>query len=142
MKAYIHDLRSTILPLYSSFLKTLLSLLRQKLDTTALAELMATILSLLKYVFVPNLTSLSLRETWHELEITLYQSKDEIRRAVGEVLGAVLRRMKREDRTKLIKLMINSSKKEETHRLRDGITWSLVHACQVGLAIRLCGVTS
>jgi len=131
LKAYIHDLRSTILPLYNTFLKTLLSLLQLKLDTKALAELMATFLSLLKYVFVPNLTSVSLRETWKEFETPLRQSKDEIRRALGEVLGAVLRRMKGEDRTKFIKLMIGSSKREETHRLRDGITWSLVHACLV-----------
>lgn len=151
MKAFIHDLRSTILPMYPTLLNTLIPLLQRKIDTSALTELLATLATLFKYVLIPPLSSPSpststssapippvLSLTWKSLLPALAHVNDETRRMVGQVWGSTLRRMKLEMRDVCSLMMLDSlsgnnpdnDDEGEYEELRDGITWVLVEACQ------------
>lgn len=132
MKAFIHDLRTTILPSYEKLLGTLVPLLMRKIETGALTELLSSLLALFKYVLIPSLSSPPsplLTSTWRELSQPFVSSSDEGKRMLGEVWGSTIRRMKVEYRSTAIKLMLKSLMKEGD--LGDGICWVLVEACQV-----------
>lgn len=142
MNCLIHDLRTTLRPVYTTLLHTLLPLLLlRKLDPLALTELLATLVSFFKYILIPSLPSSSpsllettsfpslLEATWSELQGPFERCEDEGRRMLGEVWGATVRRMKVGERTACLKLMTDSLKEKPV--LRDGIAWVVVEACQV-----------
>jgi U3 small nucleolar RNA-associated protein 20 len=129
MKAILHDLRSTITPVYTVLLKRLVPLLVQKLEPVALAELLATLVALFKYVLMPTLPSSLLGVTWNELRQPFENCDDEGRRMLGEVWGAALRRMKPDQRGTCVALMLDGLKSNTS--LRDGIAWATVAACRV-----------
>lgn len=129
MKALLHDLRSTITPVYTILLKRLVPVLLQKLEPVALAELLATLVALFKYVLIPTLPSPLLGVTWNELQQPFENCDDEGRRMLGEVWGAALRRMKPDQRGTCVALMFDGLNSNSS--LRDGIAWATVAACQV-----------
>lgn len=128
LDALTHDLRTTLLPLYPVILKTLSPLLLRKLPPAAFTELLSTLLSLFKFVLLPSLPSPLLLATWKELQRPLKEASDDGRRMLGEVWGAVLRRVKHSEREELVKVMVEDLNKNEA--LRDGVAWTFVHACQ------------
>lgn len=129
MKALTHDLRTTLLPSYSSLLHNLTPLLTRKLPPNGFTELLSTLLSLFKFVLLPNLSVPLLSVTWKLLSKSLKEASDDGRRMVGEVWGAVVRRVKASEREGLVREMMSSLKQEGA--LRDGVAWAFVHACQV-----------
>lgn len=130
MKALLHDLRSTVTPMYTAILNELVPLLLRKLDTLALSELLTTLVTFFKYVLIPSLPSLTLLAlTWKQLLRPFEEGDDQSRRMLGEVWGATLRRMKADHRETCVRMMMESLR--ENHSLRDGIAWVVVEACQV-----------
>ncbi|KDQ13943.1 hypothetical protein BOTBODRAFT_33064 [Botryobasidium botryosum FD-172 SS1] len=143
MQAFIHDLRSTITPLYSAILQKLLALLRLSLPPETLTALLAALSSIFKYVFIPALSNLEsgvgLEETWGGIRDSIRVSGDEVRRMLSEVWGAVVRRMKgssvpgeRGLREELLLIMTKEPEAGEYEAavLEDCVARTLVAACK------------
>jgi hypothetical protein len=137
MKALLHDLRSTMVPMYGPLLQALLPLTARKLEPEALTELLSTLLSFFKYLLIPALQkadttpspSSVLSLTWRELCKTFEECGDDGRRMLGEVWGATLRRMSANQRSTATAMMIKSLGMKPA--FRDGIAWAVVEASQV-----------
>lgn len=132
LKALAHDLRTTMVPMYLSLIQELLPLLLRKLNPAAFEELLATLLAIFKYILIPSLPSTNLRDTWQQLRRPFIESSPDGCRMLGELWGAVVRRLTSDERTKLVSMMVYSLFDEP--ELRDGIAWVFVTACQVGLS--------
>jgi U3 small nucleolar RNA-associated protein 20 len=130
LKALAHDLRTTMMPMYLPIIQELLPLLLRKLNPAASEELLATLLAIFKYILIPSLPSAMLRDTWRQLRHPFIESSKDGRRMLGEVWGAVIRRLPSDERTKLVSMMLYSLLEEP--ELRDSIAWAFVAACQVG----------
>ncbi|PFH47399.1 hypothetical protein AMATHDRAFT_67804 [Amanita thiersii Skay4041] len=122
------DLRNTLLPTYKTILSILYSLLPRPISTDALSVLLTTLTSVFKYLLIPSLQSEArlLEETWTDLRSTLVKCLPEVQRAVAEVWGAVLRRLKgKEIREEAIVLLAKSLEDVE-----DTCAFSLAFACK------------
>ncbi|PPQ91255.1 hypothetical protein CVT25_006372 [Psilocybe cyanescens] len=120
-----HDLRTTLSPIYTSLLETLLSLLPRTISAPALTSLLETLSSVFRYLLIPTIDTNLIEETWSALCAVLPKCHGEIQRAVAEVWGGVLRRMKSGAREKAVELLA-----ENTAAIEDASAWAVVYACK------------
>ncbi|KAH9485782.1 U3 small nucleolar RNA-associated protein 20 [Psilocybe cubensis] len=120
-----HDLRTTLSPIYSSLLETLLSLLPSTISAAALTSLLETLSSIFRYLLIPAIDTKLIEETWLTICSTLPKCHGEIQRAVAEVWGGVLRRMKSGARERAVELLA-----EKSAYLEDASAWVIVFACK------------
>ncbi|KAF8641440.1 hypothetical protein AX16_009953 [Volvariella volvacea WC 439] len=120
-----YDLRLSLSPAYESLLSTLLALLSRPISAASLTALLSTFSSLFKYLLIPSNTTELLSKTWESIHETLPKCLPEVQRAMAEVWGANLRRLKPEMRDKAVELMV-----ESLEGLEDPIAWVFVHACK------------
>lgn len=121
-----HDLRTTLSPIYADLLKKLLSLLPRSISPPALTCLLETLSSLFRYLLIPSLNLALLDQTWDAICQVLPKCPGEIQRAVAEVWGSCLRRMKKEAREKAVTLLA-----DRTGDIENASAWALVFACKV-----------
>jgi U3 small nucleolar RNA-associated protein 20 len=121
-----HDLRTTLLPAYPDLLERLLQLLPRSISAPALTALLETLSSLFKYLLVSSIDSELLERTWSSMCGVLPRCLSEVQRAVAEVWGAVLRRLKASAREKAVELLAADIK-----GIEDACAWILVFACKV-----------
>ncbi|KAG5642515.1 hypothetical protein DXG03_002616 [Asterophora parasitica] len=117
-----HDLRTTLLPVYPNLLKRLLMLLPRSISAPALTALLETFSALFKLLLVP---SDHLEKTWSALRATLSNCIPEIQRAMAEVWGALLRRLKPAARERAVILLA-----EDAEGIEDASAWVVVFACK------------
>ncbi|TFK68467.1 hypothetical protein BDN72DRAFT_821164 [Pluteus cervinus] len=120
-----HDLRTTLTPSYSSLLSHLLDLLPRQLSAPSLTALLSTLSYLFKYLLIPSTHLDVLEETWSAVRVILPKCLGEVRRAVAEVWGAVLRRLKTPARDRAVSLLAQHVEGSE-----DATAWALVYACK------------
>jgi len=121
-----HDLRTTISPVYPELLDRLLSLLPRSISAPALTALLETFSSLFRYLLIPGIDPKLLDQTWSKICAVLPKCLGEIQRALAEVWGGVLRRMKAGPREKAAILLA-----ENAGILEDATAWVVVFACKV-----------
>jgi len=121
-----HDLRTTISPVYPSLLQQLLALLPRTISALALTSLLETLSSLFRYLLIPAVNPNLLEETWNMVSSVLPKCLGEIQRAMAEVWGGVLRKLKAGPREDAIRLLANNAENAE-----DASAWVVVFACQV-----------
>ncbi|KAF8901183.1 armadillo-type protein, partial [Gymnopilus junonius] len=120
-----HDLRTTLSPIYTSLLETLLALLPRAVSPQALTSLLETLSSIFRHLLVPAIDTSLLEETWKTMCSILPKCFGEIQRAVAEVWAGVLRRMKSGSREKAVRLLA-----ENTSTIGDATAWVVVYACK------------
>jgi hypothetical protein len=118
----VHDLRKTLAPVYPDMLNRLLKLLPRQISASALTVLLATLSSLFKHLLVPD----NLELTWTQLKETLVLCIPGVQKAVAEVWGAVMRRVKADVREKCTHILA-----EDVEGIDDTSVWILVFACKV-----------
>ncbi|KAF5354672.1 hypothetical protein D9756_005618 [Leucocoprinus leucothites] len=123
MQKLAHDLRTTLSPIYPSILKRLLKLLPRALEPAALTVLLETFSSLFRYLLVPSIHLELLTHSWNAVSSILPKCLPEIQRAVAEVWGSVLRRLKSASRDHAVKLLA-----ENAEGLEDASAWAIVFA--------------
>jgi len=126
MQKFTHDLRSIILPSYDDLLDHLLRLLRQSISAVALTALLGTFSSLFKHLLIPATGTDLLRRTWNSVRIVFPECNSEVQRAVAEVWGSVLRRLKASRREVAVEIMA-----EDLAGVEDACTWAYIFACKV-----------
>jgi U3 small nucleolar RNA-associated protein 20 len=126
MQKFVHDLRSIILPSYDDLLDRLLRLLPGSISAKALTVLLATFGSLFKYLLVPATETDVLRLTWKRVRIVLPKCNSEIQRAMAEVWGSLLRRLKAPKREVAVEVMA-----EDLSGVEDACAWAYIFACKV-----------
>jgi len=126
MQKMAHDLRTTISPVYPDLLDRLLSLLSRSISAPALTALLETFSSLFRYLLIPDIDPKLLDQTWSKICTVLPKCLGEIQRALAEVWGGVLRRMKVGPREKAASLLV-----ENAGILEDASAWVVVFACKV-----------
>ncbi|CAA7260357.1 unnamed protein product [Cyclocybe aegerita] len=132
-----HDLRTTLSPIYTELLQSLLSLLPRSISPPALTTLLETLASIFRYLLVPDINTALLEETWKLMSSTLPKCQDEIQRAVAEVWGAVLRRMKTNTRERAVLLLA-----EHTREVPNASAWVVVYACRsVSQTLHTCAAS-
>ncbi|KAF8623398.1 hypothetical protein AX17_007436 [Amanita inopinata Kibby_2008] len=122
------DLRTTLLPAYHTILDALFPLLPKPIPTQALSTLLETLVTFFKYMLIPSIQSnpTILEETWTGLCLTLTRCTPEVQRAVAEVWGGVLRRLKGNDvKEKAVALLA-----QNLEGLGNVCATALVHACR------------
>ncbi|KAG5220006.1 U3 snoRNP protein [Salix suchowensis] len=117
-----HDLRTTLSPMYPDILARLLQLLTRSISAASLSALLATFSALFKFCSCPQ----SALICWKLLDPTAVHP--EIQRAVAEVWGSVLRRLKVAGREKAVQSIAG-----DLEGLEDASAWCLVFACKVRL---------
>lgn len=122
-----HDLRTTLGPEYPRVLRRLLKLLPRSLSAEALTALLATFSALFKYVLVPSVDSQLLEQAWATFHEVLPKCHPEVQRAIAEVWGATLRRLKVSLREDCVRILAASS----GEGLGDACAWIFVTACKV-----------
>lgn len=130
LQNFIHDLRTTISPVYTTLLQQLLSLLPRSISAAPLTTLLETFSSLFRHLLIPAINPDLLDETWTMLCSVLPRCLGEIQRAVAEVWGAVLRRFKNGHREKAVLLLAKSVGEAE-----DATAWVVVFACKVSFEL-------
>ncbi|KAF4598878.1 U3 snoRNP protein [Pleurotus pulmonarius] len=125
MQNLAHDLRTTLSPMYPDILARLLKLLTRSISAASLSTLLATFSSLFKFLLVPLIHFDLLETTWAAMSKTLRQCIPEVQRAVAEVWGSVLRRLKATGREKAVQSIAN-----DLEGLEDASAWCLVFACK------------
>jgi len=121
-----HDLRTTLSPIYADLLKKLLSLLPRSISPPALTCLLETFSFLFRYLLIPSLNLALLDQTWDAICQVLPKCLGEIQRAVAEVWGSCLRRMKKEAKERAVTLLA-----DRTGDIENASAWALVFACKV-----------
>lgn len=91
-----------------------------------LSDLLDTFSVLFKFLLVPSPELLLLEETWEQLRATLRNCLPEIRRAMAEVWGTVLRRFKPVVREKAVRLLTS-----QVESVEDAAAWAIISACKV-----------
>jgi hypothetical protein len=132
MQKLAHDLRTTLSSVYPTILKRLLKLLPRALEPAALTILLETLSSLFRYLLVPSIQIELLTHTWSAVRSILPKCLPEIQRAVAEVWGSVLRRLKSAARDHAVTLLA-----ENTEGLEDPSAWAIVFASKVRLLLFL-----
>jgi U3 small nucleolar RNA-associated protein 20 len=126
MPKFVHDLRSVILPSYDDILDRLLLLLPKPISAMALTTLLATFGSLFKYLLVPATETDVLQQTWKRVRTVLPECNSEIQRAMMEVWGSLLRRLKTSRREVAVEVMT-----EDLFGVEDACAWAYLFACKV-----------
>ena len=116
-----HDLRITLAPLFNEILHPLLNLLPRSLSAPTLTVLLETFSSFIKYVIIPLD---AVEDTWRAFQPVFTRCNPEVQRAVAELWGMILRRLKLPVRERCSVLMT-----EETSV--DVSAWIFVAACKV-----------
>ncbi|KAK1236291.1 U3 snoRNP protein [Marasmius sp. AFHP31] len=119
------DLRSTIIPVYPTLLERLLQLPTRSIAPEALKIFISTLSSLFKYLVIPATNPELLEKTWAALRQTLPKCLPEIQRAIAEVWGSVLRKLKASLRERAIVLVA-----EDLSGIDDAAAWMFVSACK------------
>ncbi|KAJ7475832.1 armadillo-type protein [Mycena latifolia] len=131
-----HDLRMTLSPVYlDPVLPRLLALLlRSKtISAPALTALLATFASLFKFLLIPATSSSELdllEKTWTCIRDILPRCLPEVQRAMAEVWGGVLRRLKPEAKEKAVTLLADSVIEQSASEVQDAAAWCVVYACK------------
>lgn len=126
MQKLAHDLRTTLSPVYPSILKRLLKLLPRSLEPAALTVLLETLSSLFRYLLVPSIHTELITHSWNAVRLVLPKCLPEIQRAIAEVWGSVLRRLKSASRDHAVNLLA-----ENAEGLEDASAWAVVFASKV-----------
>ena len=126
MQKLVHDLRSIILPLYDDLLDRLVRFLPRSISAAALTTLLATFSSLFKHLLVPATESSLLERTWKSVRSVLPECNPEVQRAMAEVWGSLLRRLRTSRREIAVEVMANDLAGAE-----DACAWAYVFACKV-----------
>ncbi|KAJ3843214.1 hypothetical protein F5878DRAFT_721627 [Lentinula raphanica] len=119
------DLRLTLAPAYTQLLDRLLQLSTGSVSSEVLTTLLTTLSALFKYLLVPSTDSVLLEQTWPVFRLTLPKCLPEIQRALAEVWGTVLRRLKAALRVKALVLL-----SEDLTGIDDAAAWCLASACK------------
>ncbi len=122
----VHDLRTTVAPVYGSLLDRLLALLPRAISAAALTALLETLSSLFRYLLIPAIDNTLLAQTWERVCTVLPKCMGEIQRGVAEVWGAVLRRLKAAPREEAVRLLAAN-----TALIEDASAWAIVYASKV-----------
>ena len=122
-----HDLRTTLSPIYINILELLLKLLPRSISPTALTALLETFSTMFKFLLVPSIHIELLEDTWTAVRLVLPKCLPEIQRAMAEVWGSVLRRLKTVPRTRAVTLLAKN-----VDGVEDASAWVFVYACKVG----------
>ena len=130
MQKFVHDLRSIILPSYDDLLNQLLRFLPRPISAAALTALLATLSSLFKHLLVPATESDIVQRTWKCVCVVLPECNPEVQRAMGEVWGSLLRRLRVSRREVVVGVMA-----EDLGGVEDACTWAYIFACKVCLAV-------
>ncbi|KAF8270231.1 armadillo-type protein [Lactarius quietus] len=125
MQKFVHDLRSDILPSYNNLLDRLLRLLSASISAAALTALLATFTSLFKHLLVPATESDALERTWKSLRAILLECASEVQRAMAEVWGSLLRRLRAPQREAVVELMA-----EDLTGVEDACAWAYIYSCK------------
>ncbi|EPQ55347.1 hypothetical protein GLOTRDRAFT_42472 [Gloeophyllum trabeum ATCC 11539] len=120
-----HDLRTTILPVYLDLLSRLYSYLPRKIPAPTLTALLSALSALFKYLLIPSADAGLLDQSWSSLRDVLPKCNPEVQRAVAEVWGATLRRLKSAVRERAVELIA-----EDVDGLEDACAWMVVFACE------------
>ncbi|CAK5281436.1 unnamed protein product [Mycena citricolor] len=144
-----HDLRTTLSPVYmDTILPRLLNLLTRAkhISASALTALLAALAAVFRFLLVPNcvepyMSSFSssssqtqlqsyplLEETHSRLVETIPNCLPEVRRALAEVWGGVLRRLRAGARESAVTLLVSGE--NEGDGVQDAVAWSIVYACE------------
>jgi U3 small nucleolar RNA-associated protein 20 len=130
MQKFVHDLRSIILPSYDDLLNRLLRFLPRPISAAALTALLATLSPLFKHLLVPDTESDIVQRTWKCVCVVLPECNSEVQRAMGEVWGSLLRRLRVSRREVVVEVMA-----EDLGGVEDACTWAYIFACKVCLAV-------
>ncbi|KAF7374911.1 DRIM domain-containing protein [Mycena sanguinolenta] len=131
-----HDLRMTLSPVYlDPVLPRLLALLlRSKtISAPALTALLATFAALFKFLLIPASSSTELElleKSWTCVRDILPRCLPEVQRAMAEVWGGVLRRLKSEAKEKAVVLLAESVVDQSAGDVQDAVAWCAVYACK------------
>jgi hypothetical protein len=126
LQKFVHDLRTTVAPVYKDILQRLLDLLPRSISPASLTTLLETFNCLFRYLLVPSIHLDLLEQTWTSLKATLPKCLPEIQRAMAEVWGSVLRKLKTTARAKAVTLLAKAADPVD-----DASAWVLVYACKV-----------
>ena len=121
-----HDLRTTLSPIYIPTLSLLLSLLPRSIPAQILSSLLSTLSTLFKFLLVPSIHPELLQLTWDAVRSVIPGCLPEVQRAVAEVWGSALRRMKGGARAEAVKLLA-----QNVRGVEDASAWVVVYACKV-----------
>ncbi|KAJ7066948.1 armadillo-type protein [Mycena amicta] len=131
-----HDLRTTLTPAYlDPILPRLLRLLQRSktISADALTALLATFAAVFKFLLVPvssgDDTSL-LETTWAHIRDTLPRCLPDVQRALAEVWGGVLRRLKSGAKERALTILCESTMDEGKSDVQDAAAWCVVYACK------------
>ncbi|KAJ7931499.1 armadillo-type protein [Mycena leptocephala] len=129
-----HDLRMTLSPVYlDPILPRLLALLlRSKtISAPALTALLATFAALFKFLLIPASSNTELLEkTWVCIRDILPRCLPEVQRAMAEVWGGVLRRLKPEAKERAVVMLAESVMDQSASEVQDAAAWCVVYACK------------
>ncbi|KAF9461848.1 hypothetical protein BDZ94DRAFT_790553 [Collybia nuda] len=120
-----HDLRTTLSPAYPDLLGRLLKLLPRSITAPALGVLLETLSTLFKFLLVPSIHFDLLEKTWTAVRDIMPTCLPEVQRAMAEVWGSVLRRLKTAAREKAVTLLA-----EKAEGVEDASAWVIVFACK------------
>jgi U3 small nucleolar RNA-associated protein 20 len=121
-----HDLRTSLSPAYPGLLARILGFLPRALPAPTLTALLAALSALFSALLVPTRTPPArIPATWTRLRAALPTARPETQRAVAEVWGAVLRRLKGTLRAEAATLVAADSK-----GIEDASAWIFVYACK------------
>ncbi|KAF7327783.1 DRIM domain-containing protein [Mycena kentingensis (nom. inval.)] len=128
-----HDLRTTLSPVYlDPVLPRLLSLLKssKNISAQALTTLLATLAAVFKFLLVPEQGLGLLETTWGQIRDVLPRCLPDVQRALAEVWGGVLRRLKSAAKEHALVLLCESAADEDGKNVEDAVAWCLVYACK------------
>ncbi|KAF6761032.1 U3 snoRNP protein Utp20 [Ephemerocybe angulata] len=120
-----HDLRTTLAPVYDDIIRRLLKHLTRSISPEALTYLLETFNTLFRFLLVPSIHPELLDSTWSSIKSTLPKCLPEIQRAMAEVWGSVLRKLKTTARERAVTLLAESAEGVD-----DASAWVLVYACK------------
>jgi U3 small nucleolar RNA-associated protein 20 len=86
-----------------------------------------TLSALFKYLLIPSSDELLVESTWSQLRDIIPKANTEVQRAVAEVWGSVLRRLKLASREKAVRSLAF-----HLEGVSDPAAWAMVFACKVG----------
>ncbi|KIP04980.1 hypothetical protein PHLGIDRAFT_25296 [Phlebiopsis gigantea 11061_1 CR5-6] len=115
-----HDLRTTIQSLYASIQQRLLKLLPRALAAETLKMILDTFSVVFKYVAIP---SQAIDEAWSAFAEVLPKCDPEVQRAVAELWGTTVRRLKTQAREQCVLAIVSSANP-------DVSSWVFVSACK------------
>ncbi|KAK7691383.1 hypothetical protein QCA50_004782 [Cerrena zonata] len=120
LQKLIHDLRTTLAPLHTDILKQTLRLLPRSLSAQTHTMLLETFSALFKYLLIPLETT---DEAWSAFLDVVPKCNPEVQRAVAELWGSILRRLKSGAREEITLAIIASANP-------DVSAWVFVSACK------------